>query len=403
MIERVLSHLHRQLVSGQAARKPAGIFLDEHQDQLRLVKLGSTFSPDHYHGLLSAQGVDDPTVRRRLTHAGLDFLHDRLGIAEVRLPIRWNQAVARDGRLNMRFYEPCLDRLIEQRANVCLNVGPIKVARWPEDHLPDWIPAIRRAMPPAGSVVGPGSELARHAFDHLDRLLSYLTARYSAHELACITVVQPENEPLSHFGGNRYFLSAEYMQRAADLIWSHLPGKPILINSLGMASPKDFLRGVSGLDAILGAVAEMQRRPGAAAARFVLGFDYYHFIPGAPWLPGLGVLDQLTLTNMRVDCLAAATRDRAGEQRPDVEVTEAQMEPWGNELPGASLEHFQFVLRRCLDIVKPTTPSTIRLWGVERLAMTMLAGAGSAEHYALCEAIGAINALTPAHPAREAA
>jgi hypothetical protein len=403
MIDRVMSHLHSQFVSSQQARKPAMAFLNDHEDQLRLVRLGSTFSPDHYHELLSAQGVHDAAARHRLMHAGLDFLHDQLGIDEVRLPIRWNQAVSRDGRLNMRFYERRLDRLIEQRASVCLNVGPIKVARWPEDHLPDWIPSIRRAMPPAGSVVRPDSELAKHAFDHLARLLSYLTARYSAHELACITVVQPENEPFSHFGGNRYFLSAEYMRRATALIGSYLPGRPVLINSLGMASPRDFLRGVSGLDTVLSAFEAMQRRPGIASPRFVLGFDYYHYIPGAPWLPIYGVLDQLTLTNMRVDSLATATRDWAGDPALDVEVTEAQMEPWGNETPGASLEHFQFVVRRCLGIVKRTAPSTIRLWGVERLAVTMLGGAGAAEHRALCNTIAAINALAPASVDRQAA
>jgi hypothetical protein len=135
----------------------------------------------------------------------------------------------------------------------------------------------------------------------------------------------------------------------------------------------------------------------------VLGFDYYHFVPGAPSLPIFGVPDQITLTNMRVDSLAAVTGAVGADQNLDVEVTEAQMEPWGNAIPGASLAHFQLVVRRCLGIVRPTAPSTIRLWGVERLALTMLGDAGTSEHQALCDSIAAINALAPVGLERAAA
>ena len=56
-----------------------------------------------------------------------------------------------------------------------------------------------------------------------------------------------------------------------------------------------------------------------------------------------------------------------------------------------------------MSVVTPTKPSIIRLWGVERLAATMLSGTHSTEHRALCDAIGAINALAPATEDREAA
>ncbi len=146
-----ITHVHGQIDAARQAKQPAPSFLEANQDRLRMVRLGSTFSPDHYHHLLSFQGIHERQAQQRSALAGLDFVHRELGIDAIRLPIRWNRTISRDGRrLDMQRYEPYLDSLIKRKARICLNFGPIKAARWPEDHVPDWLPEIRRALPVKG-------------------------------------------------------------------------------------------------------------------------------------------------------------------------------------------------------------------------------------------------------------
>lgn len=392
--------MQAQLEALRRARQPAGAFLEEHGPELRSVRIGATFSPEHCHDLLSRQGIRDDLARRRRGLAALDLLPEHLGITEIRLPIRWNRAVSpATQRLDMSFYAPYLDALIRRGVGICLNVGPMKAARWPEYHLPEWLPRIARAIPPPGTIVRADSDLARQGRDHLEALLDHLKARYSPGELAHITTIQPENEPFSHFGHHRLFLGPEYMHGLIALIRAHFPAAKLLVNTMGIADARDFRRGVSHLETIARLFAEVVRLDPTSRHRLISGFDYYHFVAGLPELPGLGTPDQVTLLNLRMGDAIERHRALARSVGYEVEVTEGQMEPWGNDLPGNSLHHLQFVLRRCLSLVTPRAASVIRLWGVEGLALALLAGAATPAHRQMGELIAAINAMAGPPPA----
>ena len=390
-----ITHVQGQINAARQAKKPARVFLEANQDRLHAVRLGSTFSPDHYHYLLAHRGIHERQAQRRSTLAGLDFLHRELGIDAIRLPIRWNRTIFRDGRkFDMRHYEPYLDRLIERGARICLNVGPIKAARWPEDHAPDWRPEIRRALPSKGATIDEESELARHAFDHLEHLFSYLITRYSPDELQNIVEIQPENEPFSHFGKSLFAFSFGYMKHLIFLIHDHMPETNILLNALGMADIKDFRSGVSHVQTVTKVFTDIIRERPSLRGKLVSGFDYYHVL-GKPRVPLMCIPDQVALANIRLDNLTETNKSMADLLGFKVEVTEAQMEPWGTFIPGNSLAHLQFVLKRCLGIVNNSVPSTIRLWGVERLALKMLDNKHTPEHEAICTLIASINARAP--------
>jgi hypothetical protein len=376
------------------AQSPADAFLDEHRRELQMVRVGATFSPEHCHALLLRRGIHDETARHEQSLSALDFLQRQLGVADIRLPIRWDRAVSPERpRLDMRFYEPYLDHLIERKGRICLNVGPLKAARWPEYHLPEWLPQIAAAIPPPGSVIHADSELAKHGREHLVRLIEYLKARYSPAELAHITMIQPENEPFSYFGRLRLFLGTDYMQSIIAVVRAHFPEAKILVNSMGIADVSDFRCGISHVETIARLFADILRHDPGSRGRLVSGFDYYHYVAGMPRFLRLGTLDQVTLTNIRKHELTERNKAVARAVGFEVEVTEGQMEPWGSELPGNSLEHLQFVLKRCLTIVNTTVASTVRVWGAEGLAVSMLLRDANSAHRGMCSTIAAINAL----------
>jgi hypothetical protein len=119
--------LWEQHETWREASRPNPEFFARHEDDLSRLTLGASFAPEQWSG-------DERGQRQALAAAGL-VLKD-LGIRELRLGLRWRRVETPDGQIDLRAYKPLLEYCLGQGASVCLNVGPIKTFRWPEDHAP---------------------------------------------------------------------------------------------------------------------------------------------------------------------------------------------------------------------------------------------------------------------------
>ena len=78
----------------------------------------------------------------------------------------------------------------------------------------------------------------------------------------------------------------------------------------------------------------------------------------------------------------------------NVEVTEAQMEPWGEaRMPGNSIQSLQYVLLQTVRFLKYDQgwPLIIRLWGIEQLADKYIKDENTQQHDKMVELIRKIN------------
>lgn len=267
---------------------------------------GVTFAPH----VVRFYGNNDPL-------AAFTATLDDLGVRHVRLPVYWNTTEPTQGQYDFSDIDPYMDAAAARGAKVTLVVG-MKVPRWPECHVPDW-------------VTQQGREAA--LFGYLDTVV----ARYKGHP--ALARWQIENEHHFPFGEcpapDPALFSAEVAYvRSLD------PDTPIQLT-------------VSG---------EQELWAGTADAADVLGTSLYRFA----WNPTTGlVVFPHPPEFYRLQALAVVGRVDA------VVISELQAEPWfeGGVIPDDLEERYALFtvdrLREHAGFARRTGLPEIYLWGVE--------------------------------------
>ena len=356
----------------EAAGAPNDVFLARHARLLDGLELGGSFAPEQW----SMDNAPSTEVLRALDVAIAD-----LDLRRLRLGIRWNRAVDENGRVDLSVYAPYIERCLSQGVEVCLNVGPIRTFRWPEEHVPIEVLTALESRPRVETAVRPEDPLAQAALSYLDELLVVLRREYGT----SFATIQAENEPFYPLGGHLWTMSRPYMRQVVEHIDSVFPEASILMTSAGRLN----------LHAVRDVFSDLLARPdNRFAGRLVSGFDYHYKTPTRDAMPIVRYFDQIAYARPFAPSLEGHRRD-ARTLGFGMEITEAQMEPYGHfSEPGNSAKHLRFLLLRTTDRVFEHTASSklMRLWGVEELTMKMAAGTLTDEHRQMIELIQTVNA-----------
>jgi hypothetical protein len=364
-------NLYEQHETWAEASRPNAEFFARHADDLARLTLGGSFAPE--------QWPQDAAGQQRALD-GLSLAVRELGMKQIRLGLRWNR-VSTDANVNLAPYTPFLDYCFANGVDVCLNVGPVRVFRWPEEHLPTGLD-----LPPEGATIGLDTPLAAAALDHLQRLLTALQREYGA-SLGGVAAVQIENEPFYPLSPRRWRLSEDYLVAVAKSVSKVQPRAQLLVTSAGRLN----------LDEVRRLFARLQREEPAIAGRMVSGFDFHYVTPLRDSVPVARYFDQISYASLFAETLTRHVWD-SRDLGFKIEVSEAQAEPYGKfDSPGNSARDFRFVLLRCLDkVLDPLAPALIRVWGLERLTQRMEAGELTAEHRGIIEIVQRVNQTEPA-------
>jgi hypothetical protein len=366
--------LYEQHETWNEASRPNQEFFSRHASDLQRLTIGGSFAPEQwrFEGPIHPQAID-----------ALDLSVRELGMRQMRLGIRWSRAGhARD--IDLAPYRPLLDYSLSNDVELCLNIGPIRVFRWPEEHVPPAVLTSLPSLPQANSQVRLDEPLAQAAFDYLSRLLEALSREYGS-DLRRVRIVQVENEPYFPLGEHGWLMSSDYMLEAAERALAAFPGAGLLVTSAGrlnLGEVRDLFQLV------------LRRRP-EMAGRLISGFDFHYKTPFRDSRPVVRHFDQISYAVPFAQTLARnvwSSRDIGYR----IEVTEGQAEPYDYfTSPGNSVRDFRFLILRCLDkVLDPQAPALIRMWGVEELAKRMLNGSLSAEHREIVEVIQRVNAAS---------
>jgi hypothetical protein len=344
-------------------------FLSSHAKDLKRLTLGGSFAPEEWT-------LDGPS--QRAAQAALDLAVRELGLRQLRLGIRWNRAGITE-TVDLTPYRTTLDYCLANEVDVCLNVGPIRVFRWPEEHVPREVLA-NTLLPPNRATVRPGDLLARRAMDYLDHLLEALRREYGASPR--LRLVQIENEPYYPLGEHEWVLSQDYLSALAHRVHGALPDAGLLVTSAGRLNLND----------VRDLFARLLKEDPSLDGHLVSGFDFHYRTPLRDSFPIIRHFDQITYARPFAPRPAEhvwAARDMGFS----IEVTEGQAEPYDYFTePGNSARDFRFLILRCLDkVLDPVRPALIRIWGVEHLTKRMLSGELDDRHRDIIEIIQTVN------------
>jgi len=313
----------------------------------------------------------------------LQFIVKTLNIKEIRFGIRWDKVITETGTFDFSYYKKCFDYCLHNNVSVCLNVGPIKVFRWPESHIPAIIEANLTKKLHDHEVVRKDSELSIAAIKYLEYLYDFFLSNYSKDELKAIKVIQIENEAFNGMGKLRLRMSQEHVKEAIMVTGKLFPKIPILVNSAGRFNLRKIV------------VLFKQIRT-ISTIPLIVGYDYYYKTPNRYKFILSKYIDSIHFSapwDTSLFCLKHYSR----KYNFKIEVTEAQFEPWGYLIdPGSRIRDLRFVILRCLQNIlrlDPKKKSVLRLWGIEHLTKRALANDMTPEHLEMVKLIQSINAL----------
>ena len=354
-------------------------FLDRYRHAIRSghITVGCSFSPEHCESLgnIGASPLDV-----------LRIAVEDYGISDIRLGLRWS-TLAPDNEAFSDYYDPYIDFCLNSAhvRRVLFDIGPIKTFRWPEVHVPEIVLSRLSPPPPTGSAIGPTDPIATQSYAHAGRALDYLAQRVErSNEQTRVGFAF--NEPFHSFGPRGWTVNEDYLSELVTLI-----------QHAGFGSAEFLLTSSEGLQ--LGRIASFFERLLAAdptlAGRLTSGYDLYPFAPTSRVTGAIRTVRRLfpALTGQ----WRSASRSIAQAQALgyDIEVTEAQAEPW-NPAPdvGDSLRHFERVLGESITyVLNPQQPaSVIRMWGIEHQITRRLGGSGG-QNAAILDLTREINAI----------
>lgn len=365
---------------------PADTFFKEHKQRLSNLRLGCSFSPEEFGITPQSIGIEVAADYENAFRA-IDVLVDDLGIKDIRFGIRWANAVKRDPKTGVEsfdfsFYKPFVDRFVEKGANVCLNIGPLKTFRSPEEHPP--VGELQNASYVSrGQRITPEMKIAKDGVLQLIEQLQYVKDQYPGK----ITEFQPDNEPEQSTGQYGWLMGENYMTSNINYIHSQFPDASILIN----ASDPDNVDNISTM------FKKLIRKDPEMRGKLTLGYDYYYKKPKLSDKPVIGYLDPITRARMKGNESLRRNREDAKKYGYNIEVTEGQAEKWGQYVsPGNNSHEFNFMILRCMnEVLDMGRLSLLRIWGAEGLAMKIISGSLTDDHRQIISLIKKINPQKP--------
>ncbi|MGE0056898.1 MAG: hypothetical protein AB7P33_02430 [Dehalococcoidia bacterium] len=361
----------------ELAAKGNDHFLAHNAERVRNLTIGGSFAPEQWP--LDAEG-------HQQAMAALDVAVRELDLKQMRLGLRWSR-VHSDSGPDLAPYRDVLDYCLGHGVEVCLNPGPIRTFRWPEEHVPDGIQAMLGELPPAGATITQEMPLAQASLDYVDKLMATLKREYSTSDLSAIKMLQVENEPYYPLGEHEWILGSAYLQEVSHRLHVAFPDADIMITTAGRLNMK-VIRDI---------LFALKRSDASYEGKLVSGFDFHYRTPNRDSYPVIRYFDQITYARPGV----GGTDDNILDSREvgyRIEVTEGQMEPYGHfQQPGNSSTDLRYMLQRCFDhVLDPKAAALVRLWGVEELAKKMVAGELTDEHRRIIELVRTINDRGPA-------
>lgn len=288
----------------------------------------------------------------------LKYIHKELKINNIRLSIRWNK--------DFEFYKPYLDYCIEFKLKVVMNVGPIKVMRWPEEHISEEFKVLLRK----GDVIDLCHPIVEPALEYLEQTLENLKVYKN------IIAIQADNELFNAFGEYSLKISTEFELKVIETIHKQFPKLPVYINSSGVNDFKKIFEMISNLE-----------------NKIILGVNYYYKTKFQNRIPIINKLDNLILKKP----FAISVEDFkkiAEKKNYQIEVSELQGEPWwpNAKSPGNNFKEFKFTLLRT-QFLKPISQKEIlaRYWGIEDLVSKLMDKSATTENLQIKDLIIKIN------------
>lgn len=377
---KIFKPLHGQYRTKKEAHVELTHFIEQHQEVLKKIEFGCTFSPEYFSSLA-------PDVTPKQVVQLLKELH----ITKVRFTMRWNYCVKTQDQVDISFYKPWLKSFIAAGIEITLSCGPIKTPRWPESFVPAHISEVlEQTSQPATQHVSPSSPLGELAIDFLEHLLVELKP-LAGERLQKIAMFNLENEFRNPFGDGQYLMNLDYMIELYKRVTAVKPNAAFLLNNAGVSGSS-----TSALEQTTTAVTQLAKV--FPQASFTVGLDIYEeqdMIGKVPYLglhpdtiTGLFVLHQPNLIQDTVTQLEAA-----GIR---LEATELQFERWGDAnriYPPGTLYHLQYMLLRYCRHFLGKKPQVIRLWGIEQFMQKYLENPKDSELVQIKELVVTTNTL----------
>lgn len=321
------------------------------------LEIGCSFDP--FHHIFAETGIKPIDAFK--------YIHTELCITDIRLGIRWSHTW-KNGKVDLSEYSEYFDYCRVNKLRVTLNMGPIKVMRWPEEHIPnEFQPLVK-----PGDRITLVHPIADVALKYLHELLGQLKQNYSD----LVFVLQADNELFNKFGHYGLRISHEFERGVIQVIKQYFPGTALLINSSGT---NDFNK-------IFELIVDL---PG----KFVLGVNYYYKTKLQHRTPVLNKLDNLILRKP-FTMSPEKLKIKAENFSYKIEISELQGEPWWpNALtPGNDYREFLFTLLR-VKYLKPDNQEKmlVRYWGIEDFVVKFLLNIQTKQNNLIQAAIREIN------------
>jgi len=372
MFNLIHAHLYSKKVSAN--------FFNRYQNLLSKTRIGCSFNPEHWM-------FDNEPPEIILKSAKI--LVEDLEITDIRLSIRWSKVYI-DGKINLSYYEELFKYFFSQNVNICLNVGPIKTMRWPEETVSEQVLKDLEKVPAKETVMTSESELGKLSLEYLQELLETLKKVFPPEQLDKIRTIQGNNEGFNKFGQFGWTMSDEFEMKVFEIIHNEFPDKNLMINSAGRNDLKKVMKLVNRLN----------EETKMDYSKFIVGYNYYYKVPRQSNNFILKYFDNLILAfpgSMRASRLKRLSSKLGFE----IEISELQGEPWLGVIPtpGNSVQEFRYTLIRCItEILNYNSysginnkPKIIRFWGIEDLLMKILNNQITDEHRGIIEIILKMN------------
>ncbi|BDQ04656.1 MAG: hypothetical protein KatS3mg084_0174 [Candidatus Dojkabacteria bacterium] len=342
-------------------------FLSKYSMVLSKINFSHSFSPEHLEYLMNSTNFQRLSFR---SYEILDFLHKELDLQSVRIGIRWNKVFQGDF-IDLSYYSDLIRYCIANNVRVHLNIGPIKVFRWPEIHVPDEL--VRKVGNSFKIFEIPNKGLI------FEKSKLYLTSLFEAFYKTfgdrffdIVESVQNDNEVFNPYGRLRWIPSIDFEKDMITLTSQYFPSSRIFISMSG--GPQFYTLFRPEFEKIVRLLEDIQRiKPDA---KFTLGLNYYYKIDGYPEFANM-CIDNFSFSKLVYGHnIFKKILQLKGKFDLDIEVSELQFEPWGSKTsPGSSLHEFLYALLRVsqdLDISQWNDICNIRLWGTELFALRLL-------------------------------
>lgn len=330
---------------------------------MKSIIFATSFSPEY------SQHIKDENPLETLK-----IIRKELNIQDFRLGLRWN-TVEQNTKCTLQYYERYIDYLIKNNCKICLNVGPIKVMRWPEEHIPDRVEADDI------NTVQKDSDLAKHAIEYLNKVLTLLKKKYGKDiENNEKISFQIENESYNRFGHKRLTMSDEYMLEVAKILNTYFPKNTLMLNS----SKRNDIRNIMSF------FETLTDENIYTWEQLVLGINFYFRLP-IKFLKRLNPWIFTKPFSMSLRELKRLQKERGF----NIEISEAQFEPWGfQKSPGNSYDDLDYILRVATRVfLDGCSPKIVRLWGTEELGLKMKKGRLNNQHTMIIKKLNETNAI----------